>query len=92
MILRVKHKGSRILLEKDELREYMDKKIQNLNNLAASVATSLIMISMIVIIVTFKGGDIFYFLLILLPLFARPYLGSLTFKWLRKQFKELLEI
>ena len=92
MILRIKHKGSRVLLEKDELREYMDKKIQNLNGLASSVGTTLIMISIIVLIVTFKAGDFFYYILILLPLVARPYVHSLTGKWLRKQFKELLDI
>jgi hypothetical protein len=92
MILRVKHKGSKVLLEKDELRGYMDKKLQEINSLASSVVTALLMVSLIVVVVTFRAGDIYFYLLIIVPLVARPYLGGLTRKWLGRQFKELLEI
>ena len=92
MTLRIKYKGSKILAEKDELLEYMDKKIRELGGLATNVVTALIMVSMIVVLNFTTAADIYYYALILLPIVGRYYIGNMIIKWLQKQFKELLEI
>jgi hypothetical protein len=92
MILRIKHKGSRVLLEKDELREYLQKKFHEINVWASGVVTALIVVTLVCIFVFIKANIYYYYGLILFPILGRYYFGIVILKWLSRLFKELIEI
>lgn len=92
MILRIKHKGSRVLLEKDELREYLLKKFHEINVWASGVITALIVVTLICVFIFIKANIYYYYILILFPIAGRYYLGIVVLKWLSRLFKELVEL
>ncbi len=92
MILRITKKGNKLLLEEAEFQEYMARKLQELINLSTNVVAALIMISLIVVLTYFRVADYVYFGLIIIPLIGRTFIMEMVAKWLRKHFKELLEI
>jgi hypothetical protein len=92
MILRVKHKGSGVLLEKDELRAYLEKKFHEINVWASGVITALVVITFICIFFLINANIYYYYILILFPIAGRYYLGIMVLKWLSNLFRELIEI
>jgi len=92
MILRVKYKGSRIQLEKDELREYMQKKFHEINVWASGVATALVVVTFVCIFMMINAKDIYFYLLFIFPIIGRYLFGTIILNWLRKLFKELAEV
>ncbi len=92
MILNIQRKGKKLLIEETELHEYMDTKIQELTRLASSVILALVVITLLAIVNIFKGGDIYLYALILIPLIGRVYVNDKTSNWLRKKFQELIGI
>lgn len=91
MNLSVQRKGKKILLRELEFKEYMNKKLDELTGLAANTVVALIMVSMIVLLTAFKANDYFFWALLLLPLVGRHYVGNMLNRWLKRQFKDLLE-
>ncbi|MFC1828312.1 hypothetical protein ACFL0O_01715 [Thermodesulfobacteriota bacterium] len=92
MILRVKHKGSRILLEKDELRDYLEKKFHEINVWASGVITALVVVTLVCIFFLINAETFYYYLLLILPILGRYLFGIVVLRWLSKLFKELVEI
>lgn len=92
MILRVRHKGSGVLLEKDELRGYMQKRFHEIMVWASGVITALVVITLVCIFLIINAKDIYFYLLFIFPIIGRYLFGTLTLNWLRKLFKELAEI
>jgi hypothetical protein len=91
MNLQVQRKGKKILLVELEFKEYMSKKFDELTGLASNVVAALIMVSMIVLLTSFKANDYFFWALLLIPIVGRYYLGTMINRWLKNKFKELLE-
>jgi hypothetical protein len=91
MILRIKRKGNKLLLEEAEFQEYLAKKFRELINLSTNVVAALIMISLIVVFTYFKVSDVIYLGLAIIPLIGRTFIREMVSKWLRKHFKELLK-
>ncbi|MBW1850227.1 MAG: hypothetical protein JRJ15_02075 [Deltaproteobacteria bacterium] len=92
MILRVKHKGSRIQLDKDELREYMQKGFHEINVWASGVVTALVVVTFVCIFFLINAKMFYYYLLLIFPILGRYLFGTLILNWLSKLFKELVEI
>ena len=92
MILRVKYKGSRVQLEKDELREYMQKRFHEINVWASGVVTALAVITFVCIFLMINAKDIYFYLLFIFPIIGRYFFGTIILNWLRKLFKELAEV
>ena len=92
MTLNIQRKGKKLLLKEAELKAYMDAKLNELSNLASSVITSFIMVTILALLTIFKASDIYLYALIILPIIARSYVFSKTHGWLQKKFKELLWI
>ena len=92
MILNIQRKGKKLLIKETELHAYMDAKIQEITRFVSSVTLALVVITILTIINIFKGGDIFLYLLIALPLIGRRYANDMISKWLRKKFEELMGI
>jgi hypothetical protein len=90
MLLRIQRKGKKVVMNGEELQEYMSKKLNELTGLVSNLAIALIMTSLVVVFTFFRAGDIYYYALILLPLVGRWFIGGWINKWLRKKFKELL--
>ena len=90
MILNIQRKGSKLLIKETELHAYMDTKIQEITRFVSSVTLALVVITILSIITIFKGGDIFLYLLIALPLIGRRYANDMILKWLRNKFQELI--
>ncbi|MGB5992854.1 MAG: hypothetical protein WBG61_11060 [Desulfobacterales bacterium] len=91
MLLRKERKGKKIILNEEELQEYMSVKLNELAGLASNMTIALIMTSLVVVFTFFKAGDMYFYAIILLPLVARWYVGGMLNKWLRKKFKEILD-
>jgi hypothetical protein len=92
MLLRIQSKGKKVVMNSIELEEYMSAKLNELNGLISNMLLALTMTSLVVVFTFFKAGYIYYCALILLPLAGRWYLGGMVNKWLRKKFKELLDV
>lgn len=90
MILNIQRKGNKLLIKETELHTYMDTKIQEITRFVSSVTLALVVITILSIITIFKGGDIFLYLLIALPLIGRRYANDMILKWLRNKFQELI--
>jgi len=90
MLLSLQRKGKKVLMNEEELQEYMSAKLNELAGLLSNMAIALIMTSLLVVFTYLKTGDMYFYALILLPLVGRWYMGGMVNKWLRKKFKELL--
>jgi len=90
MLLRIERKGKKVLMNGEELQEYMSVKLNELAGLLSNMAIALIMTSLLVVFTFLRAGDMYIYALILLPLVGRWYMGGMVNKWLRKKFKELL--
>lgn len=90
MMLSTQRKGKKVLMNWEELQEYMSLKLNELTGLVSNMAIALIMTSLVVVFTFFRAGDMYFYAIILLPLAGRWYLGKWVNKWLRKKFKELL--
>jgi len=90
MVLRIQRKGKKVLMDGEELQEYMSVKLNELAGLLSNMAIALVMTSLVVVFTFFRAGDIYFYAIILLPLVGRWYIGGLVNKWLKKKFKELL--
>ncbi len=90
MLLRKERKGKKIILNEEELQEYMSVKLNELAGLASNMTIALIMTSLVIVFTFFKAGDMYFYAIILIPVVGRWYIGGMLNKWLRKKFKELL--
>jgi len=90
MLLSIQRKGKKVLMNEEELQEYMSAKLNELAGLLSNMAIALIMTSLLVVFTFLRAGDMYIYALILLPLVGRWYMGGMVNKWLRKKFKELL--
>jgi hypothetical protein len=90
MMLSKQRKGKKVLMNWEELQEYMSLKLNELTGLVSNMAIALLMTSLVVVFTFFRAGDMYFYAIILLPLAGRWYLGKWINKWLRKKFKELL--
>ena len=90
MMFSIQRKGKKVLMNWEELQEYMSLKLNELTGLVSNMVIALIMTTLVVVFTFFKAGDMYFYALILLPLAGRWYLGRWVNKWLRKKFKELL--
>ena len=90
MLLSIQRKGKKVLMNEEELQEYMSAKLNELAGLLSNMALALIMTSLLVVFTFLRAGDMYIYALILLPLVGRWYMGGMVNKWLKKKFKELL--
>lgn len=90
MLLNLQRKGKKVLMNEEELQEYMSVKLNELAGLLSNMAIALIMTSLLVVFTFFRAGDMYFYALILLPLVGRWYMGGMVNKWLKNKFKELL--
>jgi hypothetical protein len=90
MVLRIERKGKKVIMNGEELQEYMSAKLNELAGLLSNMTIALVMTSMVVVFDFLGAGDMYFYALILLPLVARWYVGGMLNKWLRKKFKEIL--
>jgi len=90
MLLSIQRKGKKVLMNEEELQEYMSLKLNELAGLVSNITIALIMTSLLVVFTFFRAGDMYFYALILLPLVGRWYMGGMVNKWLKKKFKELL--
>lgn len=70
----------------------MEQKLHDLSNFMSNTITALIIVSIMVVIQTFKASDIYLYALILLPLIARGFVYNQISKNLHKRFEELLTL
>jgi len=87
-----KIKGQRVLINQAEFGEYMEKKVLELSSMAGDLIISLIIVSAVVLLNYMLIPYYFLFLLILVPLLARGFIHSKVESWVRRFFKELLEM
>ena len=85
-------KGQRVLINQTELGEYMEKKVLDLSSMAGDLIISLIIVSAVVLLNYMLVPYYFLFLLILVPLLARGFVHSKVESWMRRFFRELLEM
>jgi hypothetical protein len=90
MLLSIQKKGKKVLMNEEELQEYMSLKLNELAGLVSNITIALIMTSLLVVFNFLRAGDIYFYALILIPLVARWYIVGMVNKWIRKKFKELL--
>ena len=90
MLLSIQRKGKKVLMNEEELQEYMSIKLNELAGLVSNITIALIMTSLLVVFNFLRAGDMYFYALILIPLVARWYIVGMVNKWLRKKFKELL--
>jgi hypothetical protein len=91
-ILDSKRKGDRLIVNHTQLQKYLEEKLHDMTNFLSNVITALIILSVMVLIQTFKASDIYLYGLILLPLIARGFLYNRISGNLHKKFAELLEL
>ncbi len=92
VIVDYKRKGDKVIVNHTQLNEYMEQKLHDLSNFMSNTITALIIVSIMVVIQTFKASDIYLYALILLPLIARGFLYNRISKNLHKRFEELLTL
>ncbi|MGW8326229.1 MAG: hypothetical protein ACWGNI_10985 [Desulfobacterales bacterium] len=90
MLLSIQRKGKKVLMNEEELQEYMSRKLNELAGLVSNITIALIMTSLLVVFNFLRAGDIYFYALILIPLLARWYIVGMVNKWLRKKFEALL--
>lgn len=90
MLLSIQRKGKKVLMNEEELQEYMSRKLNELAGLVSNITIALIMTSLLVVFNFLRAGDIYFYALILIPLVARWYIVGMVNKWLRKKFEALL--
>lgn len=92
IILDSKRKGDKLIVNHTQLHKYIEQKLHDLTNFLSNIVTALIILSVMVIIQTFKASDVYLYGLILLPLMARGFLYNRISTNLHKKFAELLEL
>lgn len=92
IILDYKRKGDKLIVNHTQLHEYIEQKLHDLTNFLSNVITALIIVSVMVIVQTFKASDVYLYGLILIPLIARGFLYNRISGNLHKKFAELLEL
>ena len=85
-------KGQRVLINQTELGEYLEKKVLDLSSMAGDLIMSLVIVSAVVFLNYMLVPYYFLFLLILVPLLARGFIHSKVESWMRRFFRELLEM
>lgn len=80
------------MINQTELVEYMEKKVLDLSSMAGDLIISLIIVSAVVLLNYMLVPYYFLFLLILVPLLARGFVHSKVESWMRRFFRELLEM
>ena len=80
------------MINQTELGEYMEKKVLDLSSMAGDLIISLIIVSAVVFLNYMLVPYYFLFLLILVPLLARGFIHSKVESWMRKFFRELMEM
>ena len=80
------------MINQTELVEYMEKKVLDLSSMAGDLIISLIIVSAVVFLNYMLVPYYFLFLLILVPLLARGFVHSKVESWMRRFFRELLEM
>lgn len=81
-----------MLLEKDDLREYLHKKFHEINVWASGVVTALLVVTMVCVFLLINANTYYYYVLLLFPIVGRYYFGIVVLKWLSRLFKELIDI
>ena len=92
VILDSKRKGDKLIVNHTQLHKYIEQKLHDLTNFMSNVITALIILSVMVIVQTFKASDVYLYALILLPLIARGFIYNRISAGLHKRFGELLEL
>lgn len=87
-----KRKGDRLIINHSQLHKYLEEKLHDLSNFLSNAITALIILSVMVVIQTFKASDIYLYALILLPLIARGFIHTRILANLQKRFEELLTL
>ena len=91
-ILDYKSKGDKLIINHTQLNKYLEEKLHDLTNFMSNLITALIIVSVMVLIQTFKASDIYLYGLILIPLIARGFMYNRISASLHKRFGELLEL
>ncbi|NIU12028.1 MAG: hypothetical protein GWN81_24980 [Phycisphaerae bacterium] len=92
VIIDHKRKGDKLIVNHTQLHKYLEQKLHDLTNSMSNTITALIILSIMVLIQTFKASDIYLYGLILLPLIARGFVYNRISKSLHKRFEELLTL
>ncbi len=92
VIIDHKRKGDKLIVNHTQLHQYLEEKLHDLTNSMSNTITALIILSIMVVIQTFKASDIYLYGLILLPLIARGFVYNRISKSLQKRFEELLTL
>ena len=92
VIVDSKRKGDKLIINHTQLHKYLEEKLHDMTNFLSNVITALIILSVMVVIQTFKASDIYLYGLILLPLIARGFVYNRISKSLQKRFEELLTL
>ena len=92
VIVDYKRKGDKLIVNHTQLSEYMERQLHDLSNLMSNLVTALIILSVMVVIQTFRASDIYLYALILLPLVARGFVYTRVSNSLHKRFGELLNL
>ena len=88
--MEIKKRGNKITFDLTELSHYVDKKIHEIGNFISNAIVALIIVSIMVVIQTFKASDIYLYGLILLPLIARGFVYTRIQKYLYRSLNELI--
>ena len=80
------------MINQTELGEYLEKKVLDLSSMAGDLIMSLVIVSAVVFLNYMLVPYYFLFLLILVPLLARGFIHSKVESWMRRFFRELLEM
>ena len=92
VIFDFKRKGDKLIINHSQLHKYLEEKLHDLSNFLSNVITALIILSVMVVIQTFKASDIYLYALILLPLIGRGFIYNRISANLQKRFEELLTL
>jgi hypothetical protein len=90
--LEYKRKGNKLIVNQDLLNKYLDKKLRDLGMFLSNLVTALVIVSIMVVIQTFRASDVFLYALILLPLIARGFIYTRIERSLHKRFAELIQL
>ena len=60
MLLSLQRKGKKLLMNEEELQEYMSVKLNELAGLLSNMAIALIMTSLLVVFTFLRAGDMYY--------------------------------
>jgi hypothetical protein len=90
--LEYRRKGDKLIVNQTNLNKYLENKLRDLGMFISNVITALVIISVLVVIQTFKASDVYLYALILLPLVGRGFVYTRIEKSLHKRFAELIEM